>query len=598
MSRILILDTDADSVGLLRRLLEARSHTVHACREPREAWRLLRELGGADLLLLEPGEKAGEGLGFLKRLREDAFLADLPVTAYSRQKARKTVAGALELGVQNYLVKPAKPSQVLAEVLRAERTDWRARHFRPIARVCAEEGLLKDDYPSLVHAALETVIQCEVALRGGTGRRALEEHLRVLNAVQTRAGQLGFAALGQLATKLLQARQLGDAVTLESGLNQLRLAGKVIEAHQRNLPFSAVWVPRHTDPEDEDGLGGEAIIDVVSVLNPVSGEPTGTDYAQPEEARRPAAVATPESAPVPQADPDLAAIAQGQAFPVFASVARAIHALLEQDDLDLEQATAWIERDAGLTARVLALANSGYVAPATPVEDVRLGVQLLGTRRVRVLTASLREGAELNRQFTAFDWQAFWSHQVGCAILCEDILEVLNAPAITGIYLAGLLHDVGKILLSQRYPEAYKKALALSLKESRPLVEVERDLFETDHEAIGAFYAEDNGLPEPFPSVMRHHGAPDEAPEAVQPAVSVVHLANWLCKRHGLGFSGAGLRESSPTLQGNTGWEILQRWAQPMFGVERFERQMERRVARARYELHTVARQMGQAARS
>ncbi|MGF1448986.1 MAG: HDOD domain-containing protein [Opitutales bacterium] len=589
------MDTEASVIARLRQLLEARSHTVHACRESREAWRWLRELGGVDLLIYEPGGDGGPGVAFLRRLRADAFLSAQPVTAYSHQKARTVIAGALELGVQNYLVKPAKPSQILAEVLRAERTHWRARHFRPIAKVCAEAGLLRDDYPSLLHATLENVIQSEVALRGGTGRRQLDEHLRLLGSVQHRAAQLGFEALETLADQLLQARQLGDAVRLEAGLNQLRLAGKVIEAHQNNLPFSAVWVPRYPNPDEADGRGGEAIIDMVSVLDPVNAKPTGTEHARPVEAA--SAVALPEPKTPPESDPELAAISQGQAFPVFATVARAIHALLEQDDLDLDQAAGWIAKDAGLTTRVLALANSGYVAPAEPVEDVRLAVQLLGTRRVRVLTASLREGAQLHQHFTAFDWQAFWSHQVGCAILCDDIVEVLNARAIPGIYLAGLLHDVGKILLSQRYPEAYKKALALALKERRPLTEVEQDLFETDHEALGAFYAEDNGLPEPLPSVIRHHGAPERAPEPVQPAVAVVSVANWLCKRYGLGFSGASLREASPTLGTQAGWMIVKAWAQPMFGVERFERQMERRVARARYELHTVARQMTQAAR-
>lgn len=586
------MDADAGFVGRLRRVLEAREHSLHAAFDEAGAWRLLRELGGADLLLLDPAAGRGSGLELLQKVRANALLAAMPVSICTREKSRALVAEALELGVQNYLIKPAKPAQLLAEILKAERIDWRTAHFEPIPKVCAAEGILKDDYPSLVHAALESVIQCEVALRGGGGPDSRKEKTRSLAAVTARASQLGFEALGHVTQALVEARATGDTVSLENGLGQLRLAGKVIEARQRSLPFSSVWVPRKPDPEDVEGRGGEAVIDVVSVLQPTPA-PSASEAEAPipfTEAVK--TVLAPSVEPEEAADSELAQIARGQPFPVFASVANAIGRLLQQDDLDLEQVTAWISREAGLTTRVLSLANSGYVAPATPIEDVRMAVQLLGTRRVRVLTASLNEGADLNRQFTGFDWQAFWSHQVGCAILCEDVLEVLNAPALPGIYLAGLLHDVGKILLSQRYAEAYKKALALALAEGRPLVDLERDLFETDHEAIGAFYAEENGLPEPFPSVIGFHGKPQDAPLRHQPAVATVAVANWLCKRHGLGFSGTVLREPEPTLKGTPAWELLQEWAQPMLGVERFERQMERRVARARYELHSIAREL------
>jgi len=591
MATVLIVDDEAFTRRLLLKIIEGAGHVAQIANSPAQAWKQLVQHAQADLVLAEFGPIGDETYRLIESIREHRLLCEVPIAVCSRETRRARVEAAMRLGIQNYLVKPCRPEQVIAEVLKAERQPWRSRFFEDVASVCKRLDLFRDDYPKLLSETREAVIRTALNVDGPERPGECDARQALLDRLRATAGRIGFERLRDLSLDLECALRERRMEALNCHLEELRLAGKLIEERMRNLPFRLIETAPGDESAREDPVGTETLIIALDdTADEGNGSPDGR--ASPEvdtDDDTPRATAEPALGAASQHEPfrrKLAEIAKGEAFPVFGHIASAFRQAIERGGMDVTALTRWIERDAGLSAHVLSLANRAYIAPREPVEDVATAVHLLGVERVQVTAISLTELAEANRLFKAFDWQPFWAHQVATAMLCDSILYVLD-QSLLNAYLAGLLHDVGKILLSHAYPTEYRKAIADSMSSHVPLAEAEAARIGISHTEAGAIWAEKARLPDCFPHIMRYYTQPAAAPRHRQLA-ALVNVADILARKHGIGFSGAVWRAGEDSLRHEPGWQILREWAEPMFGQERFERQMEREVARVRYETNTL----------
>ena len=189
-----------------------------------------------------------------------------------------------------------------------------------------------------------------------------------------------------------------------------------------------------------------------------------------------------------------------------------------------------IARDAGMTAKILQLVNSAFFGLARRVASAREAVALLGTDTVKALVL----GAKIFSQFESqrikqLGLDSLWQHSLAVSGFARaiSVLEQLPRRAQDEVFTAGILHDVGKLVLAQNFPEAYADILQRAQRREPALSELETERFGASHAELGAYLMGLWGLNEGvIDPIAGHHGPP--RPTAAGAATTVVYAANAL----------------------------------------------------------------------
>jgi putative nucleotidyltransferase with HDIG domain len=245
-----------------------------------------------------------------------------------------------------------------------------------------------------------------------------------------------------------------------------------------------------------------------------------------------------------------------QQIPALQSLAQGFLRAATQADGSVEDVVAAVEKDPALCMRVLRLANSAFVNPEKKIEDIFTAVQMLGMRRVSALAQALFTMRDARNMAGGLDWRHLWIHALATAAIAEELEQRLGRPAGQQLYMAALLHDVGKIVLSTVAPEIYSSILEEVLTGTRRLDVLERERFGVGHAEAGVIFARLGHLPDEVIAAMAHHASPAEAPTHRR-TVAIVNLANFMSKAHGLGFSGARLDETDGDFVSLPGWAVI-----------------------------------------
>lgn len=225
-------------------------------------------------------------------------------------------------------------------------------------------------------------------------------------------------------------------------------------------------------------------------------------------------------------------------IPVLKSVSQSFQLASRSRHTSLSELGVLVRRDPGLHTKILRMINSSFFRLETEVTDIEHAMVLLGLDRIRFMAQTLGAVSELNRMSAGFDLRHLWSHSFSCGMIAEHLVNALELPELVHAYSAGLLHDVGKIILASLYPEPYRALLRLSQGPEFDLGAAERRVFGCDHEQAGAIFAEAQKLPHAIAAAMAHHSRPAAAPEAERETAVILFLANVFAKRSHLGFSG------------------------------------------------------------
>ncbi|MCC5809200.1 MAG: HDOD domain-containing protein [Ectothiorhodospiraceae bacterium] len=185
-------------------------------------------------------------------------------------------------------------------------------------------------------------------------------------------------------------------------------------------------------------------------------------------------------------------------LPSLPYVAHEILLTLSASEVNLSDVAASLDRDPGLTARLVAMANSAYFAGYNPVYSVEEAVMRLGLNRVRTLATSiLLSGQFYPRRCPAFDASLYWYHAMGTAFAAGQLaryLPVGNEP--DAAHLAGLLHTIGLLLLVHTFPADMDRILKQHREEpEQDLHLLERRTLGLDHYKAGAMLLEEWEVP-------------------------------------------------------------------------------------------------------
>lgn len=225
-------------------------------------------------------------------------------------------------------------------------------------------------------------------------------------------------------------------------------------------------------------------------------------------------------------------------LPSLPAVVSELLASIDQEDLDTHALANKITLDQALTAKTLRLANSSFYGMPSKVTTIQQAVSVLGFHSIRTLvTACAVTGSFPAATASGLDFPAFWRHAVASAV-CARVLAPYCRVNPDTAFTAGLLHDLGTLVLATRFPLQYRQVVDYQRQHDCLSVTAQRAVFGTDHAAVGSALAAHWKFPAAIQSaVAAHHELPPPAPPGTPlPLATLIHLANALA--HALDLTG------------------------------------------------------------
>jgi len=185
-----------------------------------------------------------------------------------------------------------------------------------------------------------------------------------------------------------------------------------------------------------------------------------------------------------------------------------------------------ISQDTGLTARLLKIVNSSFYGFPSKIETVTRAVTVIGLRELRglVLAASAIETfSKIPNEI--LNMVQFWRHSVYCGVVAQLLADRCHVLHSERLFVAGLLHDIGKLILCHRLPSESKIVMEKMKTEQLLDFEVEQDIIGFDHADVGGELIKAWQMPTSLEQALRYHHDPAQAHEITM-EICLVHMAN------------------------------------------------------------------------
>jgi len=208
------------------------------------------------------------------------------------------------------------------------------------------------------------------------------------------------------------------------------------------------------------------------------------------------------------------------------------HQILEElrsEDASLEKIAEIVSHDAGMTAKILQLANSAFMGVRYDISNPTQAVTLIGTEMVRALVLSVHVFSQFeDEQGVARYWKTLWEHSVAVACLAQRIAvrEKCGKALVDESFTAGLLHEIGKLVLLAQMPKEYAAILETIGEEPGGMAAAERKQFGCTHADLGAYLMSIWGLPHPLIHAVAYHDRPSETLDQGFSSLTAVHGAD------------------------------------------------------------------------
>lgn len=218
-------------------------------------------------------------------------------------------------------------------------------------------------------------------------------------------------------------------------------------------------------------------------------------------------------------------------LPSFPSIYLDIMQELATEDPSNERIGEIIAQDPAMTAKMMQIANSAAFGLSQPVHSPFDAVQHVGTSTVRALALSAHVFSAFEKtEFKGFSLPVIWDHAIKTANLSRAFLRHSGADEadVQDAYTAGMLHDLGKMMLAVNVPKQFQEAIEFAREQHLPLHAAEQYVFGATHAGVGAYLLGLWGLPAPIVEAVAFHHAPLQSDSREPGPLTAVHVANVL----------------------------------------------------------------------
>jgi len=244
------------------------------------------------------------------------------------------------------------------------------------------------------------------------------------------------------------------------------------------------------------------------------------------------------------------------------SINDTLNDLLDSEDSFVAQIAEVIRLDPSLTTRVLDLVNSIFFGSKdekriTGVEEASI---FLGLNRIRELisaTPIIEEIMDLGKNSQTFPWTEYWRHSIGTAILTREILSLTDQEfEDEADYVAGLLHNLGKLILAITFPVLFEEIYQKKHEKIGDFLLMEKKIVGWDHAKIGAYYLWNHHISDEIVEAIHWHNNPSRS-ESHQHLAGAIQVADYITCEIGV----MGLNRHSEKIEKKhselEGWKIL-----------------------------------------
>ena len=231
-------------------------------------------------------------------------------------------------------------------------------------------------------------------------------------------------------------------------------------------------------------------------------------------------------------------------LPTLPVVAEKLGRAIRDPNSDARQVAKIIEDDPSMMARILKVVNSALYCATEPITSLHVAVARMGMNAINNIALSTSVFSTFGKASqTDFNREEFWRHCIttGIAVnvLHDRCLSQLSQRYERDVlHLAGLLHDIGKIIFESYFHGDFLKSVEQCRALRVPLFQMELEIIGSDHAQVGAWLGQRWNLAEYLVEVIRWHHEPDNAKEQFRDLVMLCHAANYICNLAQLGDSG------------------------------------------------------------
>ena len=227
-------------------------------------------------------------------------------------------------------------------------------------------------------------------------------------------------------------------------------------------------------------------------------------------------------------------VKKAEALPAMPGVVTQVLEITSDKDFSMNQLTKVISLDAGITAKVLKVANSPFFALRNKATSLQVAVPQLGSQNVVEIALGMAVSPMFARGQKGYQLEKgqLWRHSMATALISSWLCKKVSLPDQPTIFTAALLHDVGKMILNEFVSEKTEEINYLIEEEGWQMCDAEKKVLGVDHSGIGAYVAKKWHLGRPIKEAVFYHHQPAEAPKP-RHTTNAVALANYLATQAG-----------------------------------------------------------------
>jgi HD-like signal output (HDOD) protein len=327
---------------------------------------------------------------------------------------------------------------------------------------------------------------------------------------------MNFMAGGQLALAFLEKNPVDVVITdmMMPGMDGAQLLSEVARRHPQTVRIALSGQAEH-----------EAIMRLVGPAHQYLSKPCAADDL------RKAIVRAFELRDLLGNDQLKKLTARLKSLPILSAAQSQLTEELSQETPSLERIGEIVSRDIGMTAKIMQLVNSAFFGLARQLTSPTEAVAYLGTTTVRALALSAEMFSQFDpRACRMFSLEILERHSWHTGLLARRVaqLESQNNQILDQCFLAGMMHDVGQLVLATGLPTEYSKVIQQARQQNLPVCQVEQAVFGASHADVGAYLLGLWGLPNLIIEAVAWHHTPSRSLATQFSLVMAVHVADVL----------------------------------------------------------------------
>ena len=222
-------------------------------------------------------------------------------------------------------------------------------------------------------------------------------------------------------------------------------------------------------------------------------------------------------------------VSQTETLPSLPDVYTEVISELQSSDPSVQKVSEIISTDLAMTAKILQVVNSAFFGLVRKINNPKEAVMLLGTETIKALVLSVKIFSQFNhKKFAWFNFDELFNHSMSVSIFAQTISrqEHLDPALVNNSLMAGMFHDLGKLILVTNFQEPYQKVLTEAGKTRQNLWDLEIERFGTSHAEIGAYLMGLWGLEYPVIEAIAFHHRPGKSLSNSTGLLTAVHFGD------------------------------------------------------------------------